>query len=166
MCIRDRFEPNALFLKREDAYIEIGQQAGVANLGKGHGAAFADINEDGNLDIYLGSGGHYPGDVWPNSLYLNSGTQFNSVSINLMGSENNQFSIGANVTVHSGQYSRIQRLDAGSGFGSTNSYLLHYGLGVHDRIDSVFVSWPSGKQETHYPTTKERNLIFNYSQYE
>lgn len=161
-----RFEPNALFLKREDAYIEIGQQAGVANLGKGHGVAFADINEDGNLDIYLGSGGHYPGDVWPNSLYLNSGTQFNSISINLMGSENNQFSIGANVTVHSGQYSRIQRLDAGSGFGSTNSYLLHYGLGVHDRIDSVFVSWPSGKQETHYPTTKERNLIFNYSQYE
>ena len=158
-----RFEPNALFIRRENSYLEIGQQAGVANIGKGHGVAFADVDENGALDIYLGSGGHYPGDVWANSLYLNTGPSFKGVSIQLNGANNNQFGVGANVIVHSGTNRRLQRLDAGSGFGSTNSYSLHYGLGIHNRIDSVYISWPNDQHKMHYPKGEERNLIFYHS---
>ncbi|MEE3234433.1 MAG: FG-GAP-like repeat-containing protein [Candidatus Latescibacterota bacterium] len=161
-----RFEPNALFLRRENSYAEVGQQAGVANLGKGHGVAFADIDEDGALDIYLGSGGHYPGDVWANSLYLNQGSSFNGISIKLNGSNKNKFGVGSSVVLHSGTNHRLQRLDAGSGFGSTNSYSLHYGLGSHNQIDSVYISWPDGQSEMHYPKNEKHNLIFDHSSHE
>lgn len=157
-----RFEPNALFLRREDDYVEVGQQAGVANLGKGHGVAFADINEDGALDIYLGSGGHYPGDVWANSLYINQNSSNSGISVKLDGAGNNKFAVGANVVVHSGKNYRLQRLDAGSGFGSTNSYALHFGLGTHGKVDSVYISWPTGQSQMHYPKHENRNLTFKH----
>jgi len=157
-----RFEPNALFLRREDKYVEVGQQAGVANLGKGHGVAFADVNEDGALDIYLGSGGHYPGDVWANSLYINQSSSNNGIEITLDGTRNNKFAVGANVTVHSGKNRRLQRLDAGSGFGSTNSYSLHFGLGTHNKVDSVYISWPTGHSETYYRKPEKHKLTFKH----
>ena len=71
--IMPRFEPDALFLRTGDIYVEVAERAGVANQGKGHGVAFADYDQDGDLDLYVGLGGHYPGDVWPNSLYQNRG---------------------------------------------------------------------------------------------
>ena len=72
-----RFEPNTLFHNRGDRFADITAAAGVGNPGKGHGVGFADYDLDGDLDLYTAVGGHYPGDLWPNSLYRNEGHHYN-----------------------------------------------------------------------------------------
>ena len=50
-----RLEPNALFLNQGDGrFVEVTSTAKIGNLGKGHGATFADFDADGDLDLYAG----------------------------------------------------------------------------------------------------------------
>jgi hypothetical protein len=62
-------EPNTLYLNRGDGtFANVGREAGVADLNWGLGAAFADLDTDGDLDLFVSN---YVG---PNALYLNDGT--------------------------------------------------------------------------------------------
>ncbi len=57
-----RLEPNNFFLNQGDgSFVDITETASVGNLGKGHGATFADFDADGDMDLYAGLGGHYDG---------------------------------------------------------------------------------------------------------
>jgi tetratricopeptide (TPR) repeat protein len=144
-----RLEPNALFRNNGDGtFTEITESAGVGNLGKGHGATFADYDQDGDLDIYSPVGGHYPADWTPNSLYQNPGTGNNYIIVRTVGTRSNRDGIGAKVKVISGDLSLLRVVDGGSGFGSTNSLELEFGLGKRTKVDRVEVRWPSGTTQT------------------
>jgi len=156
--IMPRFEPDALFLRDQDRYIEVGEQAGVANQGKGHGVAFADYDQDGDLDLYVGLGGHYPGDIWPNSLYENNGIPGTMLTIKLNGAAPNPSAIGGQVVLHSGSHVQRSEVQSGGGFGSTDSYSLEFGLGKRTQVDSLKVFWPSGKMEKYGPLPANQSL--------
>ena len=55
------------------SFLDVTTSARVGNLQKGHGVSFADLDNDGNEDIYIKMGGAYMGDAYENSLYLNPG---------------------------------------------------------------------------------------------
>jgi tetratricopeptide (TPR) repeat protein len=147
--IMSRFEPNALFMGAGDHYVEVAAAAGVDNLGKGHGVAFADYDNDGDSDIYVGLGGHYPGDQWPNSLYRNEGTANRWLSVALQGIPPNVSAIGAQATLFSGNHVHHAEVQSGGGFGSTNSYPIEFGLGTRTQVDSLIVRWPSGQRDVY-----------------
>ena len=149
--IMPRFEPNALFVRRNDGYVDVAADAGVDNLGKGHGVAFADYDADGDLDLYVGHGGHYPGDLWKNSLYRNEGTQAQWIHIVLTGHPPNHNAIGAQARIYSGDRSQIAQVHSGGGFGSTDSFALEFGLGNRNRVERVEIRWPSGRKEQYGP---------------
>ena len=149
--IMPRFEPNALFVRRDDGYVEVAADAGVDNLGKGHGVAFADYDADGDVDLYVSHGGHYPGDLWKNSLYRNEGTQTQWIHIVLTGHPPNLNAIGAQARIYSGDRSQIAQVQGGGGFGSTDSFALEFGLGNLNRVERVEIRWPSGRQEQYGP---------------
>ncbi|MBI2504103.1 MAG: VCBS repeat-containing protein [Candidatus Latescibacteria bacterium] len=144
-----RLEPNALFLNQRDGtFVDITQSAGVGNLGKGHGATFADFDQDGDLDLYAGLGGHFDGDVWPNSLYRNEGGGSHYLEVELEGTAGNRDGIGARVSLYAGTHQVHAELASGFGFGSSNPLSLHLGLGDHRRADRLVVRWPGGAQQT------------------
>lgn len=144
-----RLEPNLLFLNQRDGtFVDITQAAGVGNLGKGHGATFADFDQDGDQDLYAGLGGHYDGDVWPNSLYRNEGGGGHFLAVELVGHQSNRDGIGARVSLYAGKHQVHAELASGFGFGSSNPLFLHLGLGDHRRADRLTVRWPSGKEQT------------------
>jgi|GEM_PF-514197 len=154
--IMARFEPNALFVHRGDTYIDVAADAGVDNLGKGHGVAFADYDADGDLDFYVGLGGHYPGDLWPNSLYRNEGVPSHWLSIILQGREPNRNAVGAQVVLYSGDHMQRAEIHSGGGFGSSDSFALEFGLAARTRVDSLHIFWPSGRTEQHGPLEVDR----------
>ena len=144
-----RLEPNVLFLNLGDGtFADVTEATGVGNMGKGHGATFADFDGDGDLDLYAGLGGHYDGDVWPNALYRNDGDHGHYLQVELVGRSVNSDAIGADVAVFSGSVLVHGQVASGFGFGSSNPLALHLGLGSVTRIDSLRVNWPGGQLQT------------------
>ena len=142
--IMSRFEPNILFHNRGQLrFADITLSAGVGNPGKGHGVGFADYDQDGDLDLYTAVGGHYPGDLWANSLYRNEGHQNHWLGIDL-GEDR---AIGARLRLRAGDHVGVVEIGSGPGFGSTNDLPAEFGLGRRARIDSLEIRWPDGTVE-------------------
>ncbi|MEE3257743.1 MAG: CRTAC1 family protein, partial [Candidatus Latescibacterota bacterium] len=140
-----RLEPNVLYRNMGDGtFADITAAAGTGSLGKGHGATFADFDQDGDVDLYVGLGGHYDADVWANNLYRNDGPAHHYLQVELVGTRTNRSAIGARVaTFAAGRTARARRT-SGFGFGSSNSPVLQLGLGTAAAVDSLHVHWPGG----------------------
>ncbi|MBK5271318.1 MAG: VCBS repeat-containing protein, partial [Bacteroidia bacterium] len=93
--------PNKLFKNIEGKrFLDVTTSARVGNLQKGHGVSFADLDNDGNEDIYINMGGAYVGDSYENSLYLNPGqNNHHWVNLVLEGTVSNKAAIGAKIKV-------------------------------------------------------------------
>ena len=79
--------PNKMFKNIDGKrFVDVTTSCRVGNLQKGHGVAMADLDNDGDLDIYIDMGGAYPGDAYQNLLYINPGQNLNHwLSVDLKG---------------------------------------------------------------------------------
>lgn len=139
--------------------------AGVGHLQKGHGIAFADLDNDGDQDIYHQLGGFFPGDKFHNTLFLNSCAgaaeefgQNHFVKIKLIGKQCNRQAIGARVrvvtTTPNGTQTRHRAVGMVSSFGGSPSRQ-EIGLGKALSIDRIEIDWPSTKSSAgNQPTTQ------------
>ncbi len=106
------------------------------------GAAFGDLNNDGNVDVVvLNIDG-------PPSLLLNLGGNRNHrVLFRLVGTKSNKMAIGARVKVTAGKLVQIGEVESGGSYLSQNDPRLHFGLGTEPRMDQVEIRWPNGNME-------------------
>ena len=142
-----RLEPNVMFLNRGDGtFADISRAAGVANLGKGHGATFADYDEDGDQDLYAGLGGHYDADLWANALYRNDGPAGRSISVRALSGPRD--APGARILVEAGGSRVHAQVASGFGFGSSNAAAVTVGLGTAEAVDRLEVVWPGGQRQS------------------
>ncbi len=107
------------------------------------GAAFGDIDNDGDIDIIVANLKDTP-----TVLRNESGNAGNWLSIKLIGTHCARDAIGARVTVVAGKLTQIREVKSGSGYLSQNDMRLHFGLGDVKRVDSVTVRWICGHVET------------------
>jgi hypothetical protein len=108
----------------------------------GRGAAYADINNDGRLDLLLSTNGG------PAYLFRNEAQGSNpnrSVRLKLVGTKSNRDGIGAIVRLSSGGDTQTQMLRSGSSYLSSSELLLTFGLGQRDKADTIEIRWPSGQ---------------------
>jgi hypothetical protein len=144
----DTYEPNVLFRNTgKGTFVDITDSAGVGNLGKGHGATFADYDGDGDLDLYAPIGGAMFGDRQPNSLYRNDGSAHHWLKLRLRATKSNPDAIGTRVRVTTPQGDRYHTVAGGTGFGSMNDPVALIGLGTATRVEQIEVRWPSGIQQ-------------------
>jgi hypothetical protein len=102
------------------------------------GAAYADVDNDGDLDLLLTTNGG------PAVLFRNQGATHRSLRIKLRGARSNRSGLGAVVAVTSGGEKQWQMLRSGSSYLSQSELVLTFGLGARDLADTVEVRWPSG----------------------
>ncbi len=139
--------PNKLFRNNNGkSFTDITTSARVGNLQKGHGVSIADLDNDGDQDIYTDMGGAYKGDAYQNSLYLNPGQNENRwIKLDLKGVNANRVAIGANIKVYfkdNGQDRMVCReVNSGGSFGA-NPLLQHIGIGNATVVDRVVIKWP------------------------
>jgi hypothetical protein len=106
------------------------------------GAAFGDINNDGNVDIVVLNVGQSP------SLLLNRNDSPNHrVLFKLVGTKSNKAAIGARVTVKAGALVQFDEVRGGGSYISQNDLRLHFGLGSTDKMNEVTIRWPNGETE-------------------
>lgn len=139
--------PNKLFKNVNGQYfIDATSSARVGNLQKGHGVSFADLDNDGDHDIYIDMGGAYKGDAYQNSLYINPGQNDNRwINLVLEGTKCNAAAIGAKIKVtfkENGIERSVYRdVNSGGSFGS-NPLMQHIGIGSAAVIEQIEIKWP------------------------
>lgn len=129
-----------------NAFADITSSARVGNLQKGHGVAFADLDNDGDEDIYIEMGGAFDGDAYENALFINPGEADNHwINLSLEGVKANKAAIGAKITVtfeENGNTRFVYReLNSGGSFGS-NPLRQHIGVGQATAIKKIEIKWP------------------------
>ncbi len=113
--------------------------AGFAAPKVARGAAYADINNDGALDILLmtnGGGAH---------LFRNEGGVNQSLRVKLVGTKSNRDGIGAVVRLSAAGEKQWQMMRSGSSYLSSSELVLTFGLGSRTKADALEIQWPSGQ---------------------
>jgi hypothetical protein len=116
--------------------------------GKFHGMAFADLDRDGDPDLFVNNGGVLLSDRWRDMILENQTKGKTWLHIKLEGVKSNRSAIGARVKVYVQDRVLTQEVASGQGFSSTNTPYMIFGLGDAKQVDKLEILWPSGlKQE-------------------
>jgi hypothetical protein len=128
-------------------FAEITSSSGTGHLQKGHGVACGDLFRDGNIDLFVETGGAVNGDRFHNVLFQNPGHDNSWLTVKLVGKKTNRSAIGARIkavtdaaeplTVH-------RHVSSGSSFGG-NPLQQTLGLGKAKKVAVLEVFWPTSR---------------------
>jgi hypothetical protein len=108
-----------------------------------NGSAYADFDNDGDLDICLTGGAGVDTKLWRND----SNNSNNWITLKLEGDTSNKSAIGARIEVTAGGVTTVKEVSGGAGRGSFNSLPVEFGLGSTTSVSNVKIVWPSGNTE-------------------
>ncbi len=127
-------------------FTNAGEKWGMNAPSNSNGAAYADLDNDGDLDLII-SNINEPAFIYRNeSDNIPDAHHFLRVKLN--GVAANRFGLGARITVFNKGVNQMLEQMPARGFQSSVSPVLHFGLGKEKEIDSVRVVWNSGKHQT------------------
>lgn len=138
--------PNRMFRNANGKFFQdVTTATGTGHIQKGHGVAFADLDDDGDQDVYSALGGAYSGDFARNALFMNPGTTNRWLKLKLVGTKANRPAIGARIKVTlqtpTGSRELHRVVSSGGNFGS-NPLRQEIGLGIATEVTAVDIHWP------------------------
>ncbi len=136
-------ENNIALRNRGDLQFEnVGAAWGLDHKGVSFGAAFGDLDGDGDLDLVCAN---YQESV---SVLRNDCAAGHRVMIDLRGTVSNRFGVGATVRIESALGVQVRTLGLARGYLSSSEPAVHFGLGEDTVIKRMAVTWPSGHEQT------------------
>jgi hypothetical protein len=126
-------------------FAEITGSSGTGHLQKGHGVACGDWDDDGDIDIFIETGGAINGDKYHNVLFQNPGQGNHWLTVKLTGTRSNRAAIGARikaVTAGNDPVTIHRHVSSGSSFGA-NPLRQTIGLAKADRVALLQIDWPT-----------------------
>ncbi len=127
-------------------FVDVTYAGGFGHLQKGHAVVFADLDNDGDQDIFEQMGGAFPGDGYSNVLYENPGFGTHFLTIKFVGVRSNRSAIGARIhvkVVENGERRSIYKhVNSGGSFGA-NPLQQTIGLGQAEKIERLEIFWPT-----------------------
>ena len=138
-------------------FTDVTAASGTGVMPKGHGIAFADLDRDGDEDLFVKMGGAVLGDAQRSRLFANPGNGNDWVSVRLVGVRSNRAGVGARIKVTAGEKIVQRTVGSGGSFGA-GPFEQHIGLGkAAVAAVRVEVFWPaSGTRQVFTGVPKNR----------
>ncbi|MEN0060798.1 MAG: VCBS repeat-containing protein [Myxococcota bacterium] len=152
--------PNLAFRNRGDLTFEsVGEAAGLDWVGASHGAAYGDLDRDGDLDLVVNN-------VDDPALIFENQTEGvgNALRITFRGPDANPQGIGARVTLRQGGDAQVAEHYLARGYESSVEPGLHFGVGTASRIENLEVRWPGGRTQILADVPVDPPLVLDYAQ--
>jgi enediyne biosynthesis protein E4 len=143
---------NLTFSKRSDEW-------GFTQKGFSNGAVYADLDNDGDLELILNEF-NSEAKIYENK--ANTLLQNHFLKIKLNGNKPNLDGFGSKISVFSEGKMQFQELQPSRGYESSVSPVLNFGLGKTVKIDSVVVVWADGNRQVEKGVSIDKTLIINY----
>ncbi|HZX58149.1 MAG TPA: VCBS repeat-containing protein, partial [Mucilaginibacter sp.] len=122
---------------KSEKFVDESASWGMVDSMLSNGAAYADLNNDGNLDLVVNNLNH------PACIYKNLSKSSHSLSLKFTGRQDNHFGVGAKAYVFCGKQIQYEQLMLTRGFQSSVEPKLHFGLGSLQKADSLLIVWPN-----------------------
>ena len=149
--------PNYYFENNGDlTFSAKAKEYGLAQPGFSNGAAYADLDNDGDLDLIVNNINE-TAHIYRNNA---SGKGYNAIRIRLIGQGSNTFGLGAKVVLKTGGETQYQELTLTRGFQSSVEPTLHFGLGKSTTVDEIRVKWPDGRIQVMNNIQSNRMVVF------
>ena len=124
----------------EDLSMRLGPP--VTTPAAGRGAAFADLDNDGDIDVVVNNV-----HAAPDLFRLDSTPDTRWLTLKLVGTQSNRSAIGARVGLVAAGGTQVQEVRGGGSYYSQNDLRVHFGLGRATDVERVEVRWPNGLEE-------------------
>jgi hypothetical protein len=128
--------------KKNNSFQNNNHDWGINQQSNSNGAVYADLDNDGDLDLVVNNI-NQPAFIYRNESQKEKGNHF--LQVHLTGDGGNSAGIGAKLTIFYGGQMQMLEQNPARGYLSSVSTILHFGLGEAEKIDSLQVSWLSGK---------------------
>ncbi|MGV3684789.1 MAG: VCBS repeat-containing protein [Daejeonella sp.] len=137
--------PNYIFRNTgNDRFEKKNAEWGLSKEGISAGAAYADLDNDGDMDLIVSNTNDYAGIYKNNSETIEKN---NYIKIKLKGDPRNSYGIGSKVTVYCKDKKYYQEQIPVRGFQSSVDPVLNFGLGKNTLIDSILIVWPNDQTQ-------------------
>ena len=153
--------PNYAFVNKKNCTFKNESEGlGLAEPGFSNGAAYADLDNDGDLDLIVNNLNS------ESFVYRNNSSEKNKknfLAVHLKGEGMNTFGIGVTVNIYSGGVKQTQQNFPCRGFQSSVEPVLHFGLDSLQKIDSLEVIWPGNKMQQLKNIACNKSLLLKQS---
>ncbi|WP_420574604.1 VCBS repeat-containing protein [Kordia sp.] len=135
------------------------QDWGIEHKGFSNGAVYADLDNDGDLEIIINNIDEEA------TIFQNNASNINNyLKIQFKGNTTNKHGLGSRAIVYVNGKQQIQELTLTRGFQSSVAPELHFGLEKIKQIDSIKVIWNDGKISRQNNIAVNQTLVYNYSE--
>ncbi len=150
---------NFVFKNNGDlTFTKVNKDWGLEYKGFSNGCVYADLDNDGDLEIVINNIDDYA------SVFENTSSKINNyITLRFKGTEKNKFGLGVKVTLKADGISQFQEMTLTRGFQSSVAPQLHFGLAKAEKVDTLLVKWPDGKQQLLTEVAKNQILEIDYS---
>ncbi len=153
---------NYLYSNNKDyTFKDISKNSGVDELSLSNGSAYADLDNDGDLDLVVNNINKKAFVFVNNTIQKNQPKQAHFLKLVLNGQSGNKHAFGAKVCIYTNGKMQMQEQNPVRGYYSSIDQDLVFGLGAETKIDSLVAIWPNGKKTVRKNIAADTILILN-----
>lgn len=154
--------PNYLYLNnRNYTFEDASEKAGINEPSMSNGAAYADLDNDGDLDLVVNNIDKEAFVFINNTVQKGKPIAEHYLSIHIEGDSLNRHGYGAKVFVYTNDSIQVQEQYPVRGYFSSVDQQLLFGLGKHDHVDSVIIDWPNNRTQIIRGVAADTNITLS-----